>query len=457
MIYYTDDIIAAQATPVGMGGISIIRISGKGSIDLVDSIFISKSGVKIAQKPTYTMTYGNIVYNNAVIDEVIVSVMRAPNSYTCEDVVEINCHGGIAAVKKIMDIVVLSGARVADAGEFTKRAFLNGRIDITQAEAVIDIINSKTERTVKNALKQLSGGLSDKVKNIRNILIDIVAATDAAIDYPDDEIEEQNYSQIEFNLNKALKDVEELINTAEMGKMLQYGVNVVILGKPNVGKSSLLNLLLKEERAIVTDIPGTTRDTVEEFINIAGIPIKIMDTAGIRDTKDTVEKIGVDKAIKTANDADIILFLIDTSKPLDNDDLKLIDFVNDKKVIVILNKIDLECKANLSLFCNFNTVSMSIKENKGIDSLLNAIENIIIDSSLESDDSVMVSNIRHKNLLLSSKNAIEKALYTTKTHMPEDFVAIDIKEAISFLGDITGESLKDDIINRIFEKFCVGK
>ncbi len=459
---FLDDIIAAVSTPMGSGGIGIIRISGKGSIDVADKIFKSVSGVKLKDKPTHTITYGNITDNNGnKVDEVLVSIMKCPHSYTKEDVVEINCHGGTAAVKKIMEIVTLAGARTAEPGEFTKRAFLNGRIDLSQAEAVIDIINSKTELSMKNAVNQLSGALSEKVKEIRNNLLDAVSTIEAAIDYPEHDIEEETYASLNKTVNEALNSVQKLIDTADMGKMVRDGVNMVILGKPNVGKSSLLNFLLNEERAIVTDVPGTTRDTVEEYFNIGGIPVRITDTAGVRDTDDEVEKIGVERSIKRAENADIILLMLDLSRTLDDDDKKLINFVKNKKHIVLLNKTDLEQKAEeneiTSLLGSKNILRISVKGHNGTDELLRLIEEILTSGAVEAGDGVMVSNVRHKNSLEKAAQSLKKALNTIEIRMPEDFVSMDISQAVDFLGEITGESLQEDIINRIFEKFCLGK
>ena len=459
---YIDDIIAAPSTPTGTGGIGIIRISGEGSVALADKIFKSASGKKLSEKKSHTITYGNIVdQNGKKIDEVLVSIMKAPNSYTKEDVVEINCHGGTAAVKKVMETVTNAGARTAEPGEFTKRAFLNGRIDLTQAEAVIDVINSKTERSMKNAVNQLSGGLSAKVKEIRSELVDAVSTIEAAIDYPEHDIEEETYASLNNTVTDTLSKVNHLIKTADMGKMVRDGVNLVILGKPNVGKSSLLNFLLDEERAIVTDVPGTTRDTVEEYFNIAGIPVRITDTAGVRDTDDIVEKIGVERSMERAENADLILLLIDMSRPLEDDDRRLIEFVQGRKYVVLENKTDLEIAVDKDetekLLGKENIISLSVKERKGTDELLKHLENMLTEGTIEAGDGVMVSNVRHKNSLEKAKTALEKALNTIEIRMPEDFVSMDISEAIGFLGEITGESLQEDIINRIFEKFCLGK
>ncbi|MCJ7856159.1 tRNA uridine-5-carboxymethylaminomethyl(34) synthesis GTPase MnmE [Lachnospiraceae bacterium NSJ-143] len=459
---YIDDIIAAPSTPPGAGGIGIIRVSGMGAVELVDKIFVSASGKRLSEKPTHTITYGNIVDGSGTkIDEVLVSIMRAPNSYTREDVAEINCHGGTASVKRVMEEAVRAGARAAEPGEFTKRAFLNGRIDLTQAEAVIDIINSKTELSMKNAVNQLSGGLSARVKAIRERLVDAVSTIEAAIDYPEHDIEEETYSSLDKTVGYALKDIGELLKTAEMGKMVRDGVSLVILGKPNVGKSSLLNFLLDEERAIVTDIPGTTRDTVEEYLNIAGIPVRITDTAGVRQTDDLVEKIGVERSVKMAENADLILLMLDSSRELDSDDLKLMEFLKGRKYIVIINKTDLSNAADKNLIEQSigreNLLELSVKEKTGTDRLLKRLEEILTGGDIQAGDGVLVSNVRHRDSLESAERSLKKALDTIAVRMPEDFVSMDISEAIGFLGEITGESLMEDIINRIFEKFCLGK
>ena len=459
---YIDDIIAAVSTAVGPGGIGIVRISGEGSVALADKIFKSASGVKLRDKKTHTITYGNVVNNEgSIVDEALVSIMLGPNSYTKEDIVEINCHGGFSAVKKVLETVVNAGARPAEPGEFTKRAFLNGRIDLSQAEAVIDIINSKTELSMKNAVGQLEGVLGNKIKDIRSLLIDAVSTIEAAIDYPEHDIEEETYAVLSQKTRFALREVEKLIKTADTGIMLKDGVNMVILGRPNVGKSSLLNFMLNEERAIVTDIPGTTRDTVEEYFNISGIPVKIADTAGVRQTDDIVEKIGVERSVERAKNADLIILMLDMSRPLSDDDIKLLDFIRNKKYIIALNKCDLSKKADISNLYkdipNENIVEVSVKENTGMDSLMSRINDILTDGSVEAGDGVMVSSARHKNLLLNAAESLKKALNTIESGMPEDFVSMDITDALGYLGEITGENVKEDILNRIFERFCVGK
>ncbi|MCI1999433.1 MAG: tRNA uridine-5-carboxymethylaminomethyl(34) synthesis GTPase MnmE [Clostridia bacterium] len=457
---YLDDIIAAISTPAGTGGIGIVRMSGDGCIDVADKIFESKTGIRLSDKKSHTITYGKIkAEDGSVIDEVLVSMMKKPNTYTCEDVVEINCHGGFVSTSKVLERVLNAGARLAEGGEFTKRAFLNGRIDLSQAEAVIDIINSKTDMGRQSAVNQLEGRLGRKVKEMRSKLLDAISTIEAAIDYPEHDIEEETYAVLKEKSQSVLSEIEKLLETADMGKIVREGIKTVILGKPNVGKSSLLNFLLDEERAIVTDVPGTTRDTVEEFVNIAGVPVNIADTAGIRHTDDIVEKMGVERSFESAKMADLILLILDTSREIDDDDRKLLDFVKDKKCLILLNKTDLEPKftADDLKIDKKNVIEMSVRENIGTQELVERLKNMFFGGDIEIKNGLIISNSRHKNALYEATQSLKRAINTIDSGMPEDFVSMDLSQAVENLGEITGESMQEDLLNRIFERFCVGK
>ena len=465
-----DDIIVAISTPIGSGGIGIVRMSGNGCINIADKVFRSVNNISLLNRNSHTLTYGHIYDNDKIIDEVMVSVMKSPNTYTREDIVEINCHGGIIVLKRIVDLLVNNGARLSEPGEFTKRAFLNGRIDLSQAEAVIDIINSKTDISRQIAVNKLEGKLKDSVSIIRDNLLDVIALIEVFIDYPEHEIEEETYINIDNTLYEILNSINKLIETADKGRIIQEGISTVILGKPNVGKSSLLNIFLNEERAIVTDIPGTTRDTLEEFVNIDGVVIKLIDTAGIRKTDDIVEQIGVTKSKDYASKADLVLMMIDCSKDFDNEDIDIIDFIKDKKYIIILNKIDLENKIDKNKILDYlynykvnkdfdekNIIDISVKNNKGIDILINRIKDLFFVGDLNISDEVIISNIRNKNSLYNAKKSIEKAKLALEMSIPEDLVSIDLQNALNYLGEITGETVDEEIIDRIFSKFCLGK
>ena len=451
-----EDVIAAVSTPVGNGGISIVRLSGKESVEIVSRIF---RGGNLLSKKSHTMSFGYIIdpFNEKTIDEVLVSVMLAPKTYTCENVVEINCHGGLQASKKILEIVLNEGARLAETGEFTKRAFLNGRIDLTQAEAVIDIITSKTELGRQSALNQLEGSLKKAVYNLRDNLLTLIAIIEASIDYPEHDIEEETYFQLNQKITQIFSKTSELLESADRGKIVREGISTVILGKPNVGKSSLLNYLLDEERAIVTNVPGTTRDIVEETVNIEGIPIKIVDTAGIRNTDDEVEKIGVEKAKEYSKKADLILMVIDGSKPLEEDDIEIFSTIKDKKIIVILNKIDLPLAVDIDKISKQEIVPVSTLNKTGMDELVEKLKNMFFNGEMEVNDQVMVSNVRHKNALFRAKNNLKKALEAINIEMPVDLISIDLMEAYDHYGEIVGENVDDALIDRIFSQFCLGK
>ncbi|HPT76081.1 MAG TPA: tRNA uridine-5-carboxymethylaminomethyl(34) synthesis GTPase MnmE [Defluviitaleaceae bacterium] len=456
-----DDTIAAISTPPGVGGIGIIRVSGRDAFSIVNSIFRSKKVKDLSSVKSHTIHYGHIVDGDSLIDEVLVSVMKAPNTYTKEDVVEINCHGGMVSVKKVLEQVLKNGARLAEPGEFTKRAFLNGRIDLSQAEAVIDIINSKTENSLKLAVNQLEGRLSKEIKKIMDKIIEIMAHIETSIDYPEYDLEEINYDNLENNIKEIRKEIRHLLETADSGKIMREGVKTVIVGKPNVGKSSLLNALLREQRAIVTSIPGTTRDVLEEYINISGIPFKIIDTAGIRETNDIVEKIGVDRSKELLELADLIIFIIDLSVPLTEEDRYIMDLVKERKTLVILNKTDKETVINkkeiYDKFINNKVLEMSTKNPEDIERLEETLKEMFDEGHFNIDDSAVISNMRHKNALIKANNSLEDVLKNISMNMPVDFLSIDLSDAYNFLGEITGETIEEDLINKIFSEFCLGK
>lgn len=455
--------IAAISTATGSGGIGIIRLSGEKSIEIIKKIFkpIDKK-INLDEVKGYTIKYGFIVgSNNEKIDEVLVSFFRAPRSYTTEDMCEINSHGGTVIERKILEQCLLNGAELAEPGEFTKRAFLNGRIDLSQAESVIDIINAKTEKEAKESFKQLQGNLSIELNNIKDNLLDIMSDIEASIDYPEYDIEETTNSKALKVLNEIRNKLVNLENSFENGKILKEGVKTVIVGKPNAGKSSLLNTLLKEDRAIVSDYAGTTRDTIEEFINVDGIPLKIIDTAGIRETNDFVEKIGVEKAIGLIKDADLVIALFDSSKELEEEDYKILELIKNKKSIVLLNKSDLSGLniKTINYISNINkkVIKASMKTKNGIAELYKTISELFNNNELNSDNGIVITNIRHKNLIHNAINNLDEAENSIKNGMPIDVVAICIKEVLESIGSITGDNVSEDIINKIFSKFCLGK
>jgi len=458
-----DDVIAAISTPVGTGGIGIVRVSGTGAIFLADKIFKSVKGVLLADKKSHTITYGHIYdpKTGNSIDEVLAMVMKSPNTYTRDDVVEFNCHGGTLVVQRTLEALLNVGARLAEPGEFTKRSFLNGRIDLSQAEAVIDLIHAKTDLSRQMAVGQLEGRLKTKVKELRSELLDMIATIEAAIDYPEHDIEEETYGLMDQKSHFLLGEIEDLLETADQGKVIREGLETVILGKPNVGKSSLLNFFLEEDRAIVTDVPGTTRDTVEESINLGGIAIKMVDTAGIRKTDDIVEQMGVEKSRAYAQKADLIWMMVDASAPMDESDFEIIEFIKDKKVLVLLNKIDLEQKVRVEELQKFvpkeDIISFSVKEGKGIEMLTKRVKELFFGGAVTVEPDYLIGNTRHRNALYQAKEALLQALVTIETRMPEDFISMDLQEANHALGEITGDSVDEEIIDRVFTKFCLGK
>ncbi len=456
--------IAAISTATGTGGIGIIRMSGKECFQVLKKIFVPKnSDTCIEEVPGYTIKYGHIIDNKTkeVIDEVLVSFFRAPKSYTTEDMCEINSHGGTIVEQRILEQCLLNGAELAEPGEFTKRAFLNGRMDLTQAESVMDIINAKTDKEAKASLSQLEGNLSHCILEIRSDLLDIMADIEASIDYPEYDIEETTNQKALEILDKVKGKLIQLENSFQSGKILKDGVKTVIVGKPNAGKSSLLNIMLNEDRAIVSNQAGTTRDTIEEFIKIQGVPLKIIDTAGIRQTEDEIEAIGVKKAIDLIDDADLVIAIFDQSQELDKEDERVLELIKNKKTIILLNKCDLsEKNENTTSYMskiNKTVIEASMKTKKGIDELYNTIVNMFQVGEVDIGKDVIITNIRHKNQIHKSLESIEKAIQTVENQMPIDIVAVEIKQALEDLGSITGDNVSEDIIQSIFSKFCLGK
>lgn len=449
--------IAAISTAPGIGGIGIIRMSGEDCFKVLDKIFKPKTNSDIKG---YTIKYGNIVNaTGEVIDEVLVSYFKAPKSYTTENMCEINSHGGLVVINKILELCLENGAKLAEAGEFTKRAFLNGRIDLSQAEAVIDIINAKTDKEAKVSLKQLEGNLSTEIAEIRKTIISLLADIEATIDYPEYDIEEVTNKRILESLLEVEKKIDLMEKSFENGKIIRDGIKTAIIGRPNAGKSSLLNVILKEERAIVTDIEGTTRDTIEEYIQIDGIPLKIIDTAGIRNANNEVEQIGVKKAIEIAKDSDIVIAIFDISKELTDEDEEILKLVKEKNAIIVLNKIDLEERVDISKLEDLGKpiVRISTKTKDGIDDLYNQISEIYKLKEIANNGELIVSNNRHKKLIKNAKQNLDIAKQTILDKMPIDIISGNLKEIIEELGKITGETVTEDVINEIFSKFCLGK
>lgn len=453
--------IAAVATAMSHAGIGIIRISGPEALTIIDKIYRSKNNKKkLSNCKTHTIHYGFIYDGEELLDEVLVSIMLGPNSYTGEDTVEINCHGGILVMRKVLQTVFKYGARPAEAGEFTKRAFLNGRMDLSQAEAVIDVINSKNDLALKSSVNQLHGTVSKKIKELRAQIIYEIAFIESALDDPEHISLDGYADKLLGVVSGLLKDMKELLSQSENGRLLSEGIKTVILGKPNAGKSSLLNLLLGEERAIVTEIAGTTRDTLEEEVYLDGITLRIIDTAGIRDTGDIVEKIGVDKAIKQAGDADLILYVVDSSSALDENDEEIIKLIQNKKAIVLLNKSDLEgviSSEELQGRTGRQVLSISAKENTGITALIELIKQMFFEGQLETNDEWFLTNERQKASMKEAYDSLMLVRTSIESGMPEDFYSIDLMNAYEQLGFIIGESVEEDLVNEIFAKFCMGK
>lgn len=458
---FIDDTIAAIATAPGEGGIGIIRISGDKSLQVAQSIFKSKSGKMIKDYNTRTLIYGKIVDGEKVIDEALVAYMKGPNSYTAEDVIEINCHGGFISVKKILELILSKGVRLADAGEFTKRAFLNGRIDLSQAEAIIDVIKSKTDMAHEVAQNQLEGSLAKKIKDLRMNVTEVLAHLEVSIDFAEEDVEEITYQTLEEKAVELRNEIKKLYDTAESGKILRDGLKTVIVGKPNVGKSSLLNSILGENRAIVTDIAGTTRDVIEEFVNIKGIPLKIVDTAGIRETEDVVEKIGVEKSRESFSTADLVIMVLDASRKLSEEDMEILESLKNKKTIVLLNKMDLEPKIELEKVKEFvnseDIIEISALKHQGIEQLQDKIESMVYHGSVKNSSNLMITNSRHKDALFKAYESINDAINAIDQRMPYDFIEVDFKNIWDYLGYINGDTVREDLLDTIFANFCIGK
>ena len=455
------DTIAAVATAMTASGIGIIRISGPDSREIAGKIYRSKGGKKrIENVPSHTIQYGFICDEDEIIDEVLVMVMDAPRSYTGENTVEIDCHGGVLAMKRVLETVVKYGARPAEPGEFTKRAFLNGRMDLSQAEAVIDVIHSKSEYALKSSVSQLKGTVHQKIKKIREEILYHTAFIETALDDPEHISVDGYGGELKVVVDKLLEELKALLISSDNGRIIKEGIKTVIVGKPNAGKSSLLNVLVGEDRAIVTDIEGTTRDVLEESIQLQGISLNIMDTAGIRNTEDIVEKIGVDKAKEHANEADLIIYVVDASRNLDENDMEIIQMIQDKKAVILLNKSDLATvvsKDMLKSYIEKPMIEISAKEESGIKELEQTLKDMFFHGDISFNDEVYITNIRHKAAIQDAYDSLEKVNMSIENNMPEDFYSIDLLDAYESLGSITGETIGEDLVNEIFSKFCMGK
>ena len=455
------DTIAAIATAMGNSGIGIVRISGEDAIAIADRIFRTKNGSKkLSEQKSHTIHYGFIYDGEEVLDEVLVMLMKGPRSFTAEDTVEIDCHGGMLVTRKILEAVLKAGARLADPGEFTKRAFLNGRIDLSQAEAVIDVINSKNEYALKSSVGQLRGSVSRKIKDLRDQILYEIAFIESALDDPE-HISLDGYSGKLMSVTEEIeRELHSLIRSSSNGRVVSEGVKTVILGKPNAGKSSLMNVLVGEDRAIVTDIAGTTRDILEEHIYLQGISLNVVDTAGIRSTEDVVEKIGVSRAMDAAKDADLIIYVVDGSRSLDENDYQIMEFIKDRKAVVLLNKSDLEAVVSLDEIrekSGHEIISISAKKEMGIDKLEDEIKALFYEGEIDFNDQILVTNVRHAQALKEAYESIKMVKQSIEDEMPEDFYSIDLMNAYEKLGSIIGEAVEDDLVNEIFSKFCMGK
>lgn len=458
---FETDTIAAISTPIGEGAISIVRLSGSEAVDIITNIF---QGKDLKEVESHTIHYGKIIdpETNEVAEEVMVTIMRAPKTFTREDVVEINCHGGLVSVNRVLEIALHEGARLAEPGEFTKRAFLNGRIDLSQAEAVMDLIRAKTDKAMNIALKQMDGRLSSLIKKYRQSLLETVAHVEVNIDYPEyDDVEEMSHEMMRKKTREVHAEIEELLSVAKQGKILREGIATAIIGRPNVGKSSLLNALVQENKAIVTDIPGTTRDIIEEYVNVRGIPLRLVDTAGIRETEDIVERIGVERSRQALKEADLILFVLNNNEKLTEEDIRLFEAVRGLEFIVIINKTDLEQKLDmeqvLELVGDKKIVSTSLLNEEGINELEAAIADSFFSGDIDSGDLTYVSNVRHIQLLKQAKKALEDAMDSLEMGMPLDIVQIDVTRTWEFLGEIIGDTASDSLIDQLFSQFCLGK
>lgn len=455
--------IAAISTAPGIGGIGIIRMSGEKCFEILEKIFKAKNPENIDNIKGYTIKYGNIIdpKTNKNIDEVLVSYFKAPKSYTTENMCEISSHGGIVVVKNILEVCLQNGAKLAEPGEFTKLAFLNGRIDLSQVESIIDIINAKTDKELKASMNQLEGNLSKSIKEIKKQILDLLVDIEASIDYPEYDIEEVTEDKAKKGLDEIEKSINKLYKTFEDGKIIKEGIKVAIIGRPNSGKSSLLNNILNEDRAIVTEIEGTTRDTIEEFVSIKGIPFKIIDTAGIRQADNEVEIIGINKSKKVAEDSDLVIAMFDNSKPLNKEDKEILEFIKNRKAIILLNKIDLK-EDNLENLkeikeTNKKVLKISLASESDLSGLYNELDKLFKLEEITPENGILVTNVRHKKLIEESLEHLKEAKNALENNMPVDIISINIKEVLQDLGKITGENVSEDVIKEIFSKFCLGK
>lgn len=454
--------IVAISTAPGIGGIGIIRMSGEDTYKILKKIFKSKKNIEIDQIKGYTIKYGYIIEDKQMVDEVLVSFFKNPNSYTREDLCEIHSHGGIYIIRKILELCLKNGAILAEPGEFTKRAFLNGRLDLSQAEAVIDMINSKTEKEAKASIHQLEGSLSKSIREIREELMSIMVDVEVSIDYPEYDVEEVSHQRAFITLNKIKEKLLKLEKSFENGKIIKDGVKVTLIGKPNAGKSSLLNAILKEDRAIVTDIEGTTRDIIEESISIKGIPINLIDTAGIRQAEDIIEKIGIEKSRKRAEEADLVIAIFDVSKELNQEDYQILELINNKKSIVVLNKMDIQINQNTihemeKYRKEKDIIYISAKKEEGLEKIYDKIEEMFHLNEIEVDHNELITNVRHKDIIHQAIESTNQAIQIVEEKMPIDMIGIYIKNIMENLGEITGETVSDEVIKEIFSKFCLGK
>lgn len=454
---YIQDTIAAIATPMGTGGIAVIRVSGEDAFFICDKIFKSPKEKKLKDAKTHTALFGYIYEDDILVDEVLCTVMKAPKSFTSENTVEISCHGGIFVTKRILDLVIKSGARLAFPGEFTKRAFLNGRLDMAQAEAVIDVINASSNQAASLALSQMQGGLSLKINELREKITDIIAEIDAASDFPEEDFEKITFEEIKERLENSSKELEALIKTAQRGKLVRDGIDTVIVGKPNVGKSSLLNAILLSERAIVTDTPGTTRDVIEESVSLGNVSLNIFDTAGIRETDDKIENLGIEKSKEYIKNAELVLFIVDKERGIETEDEEIAELLYGKKVILVINKTDSNERKEISFKNkNFDTVEISAKTGNGISELLKKIEDMFELGEISKSDIPIITKASHKQALVRAKEYIDSAKEALGV-MPDDFISIDLRSAVESLGEITGIAVSEEVVDRIFSKFCLGK
>ncbi len=453
------DTIAAISTPRGEGGIGIVRMSGDEALSILEKIFKPASGKKIEELKNFSINYGHIYDGDTLVDEVMVSIMKGPKTYTREDIVEINCHGGYLITEKTLELVLKSGARISEQGEFTRRAFLNGRLDLTQAEAVMDLIHGKTDTSISLSLNQLRGDLKEQILHLKKLILDVAAHINVVLDYPEEGIDDPLPENLVDNLKEVLTTSEVLISSYDKGRMIKEGVKTAIVGKPNVGKSSLLNSILREERAIVTHIAGTTRDVIEEVVNLKGIPLVLVDTAGIRKTDDLVENIGVEKSKEMIEKADLILFVVDGSRELSEEDIKIHDQINANKVIGIMNKIDIERKLDTTKLTKVNKwIEISALEKLGIEDMEDEVYNFVVSGHVEdSSEKIIITNVRHKSALEKTNDAIKNIFETIDMGLPMDLIAVDLKEALDALGEVTGEISTEDLLDHVFSNFCVGK